>query len=50
MKWQINNSTYLPGLSFGSLYAAADLGFLVPYFDLAVILLPTPPYMHHHFF
>jgi hypothetical protein len=26
-------------------YAAAALGFLVPYFDLDVILLPTPPYV-----
>lgn len=25
-------------------YAAAALGFLVPYFDLDVILFPTPPY------
>ena len=24
-------------------YAAAALGFFVPYFDLDVILLPTPP-------
>jgi hypothetical protein len=26
-------------------YAAAALGFFVPYFDLEVILLPTPPYI-----
>lgn len=25
-------------------YAAAAFGFFVPYFDLDVILLPTPPY------
>lgn len=25
-------------------YAVAALGFFVPYFDLDVILLPTPPY------
>ena len=26
------------------LYAAADFGFLVPYFDREVIRFPTPPY------
>ena len=50
--WSLSNQTPLmPNICYTYIhfrmkldYAVAALGFFVPYFDLDVILLPTPPY------